>query len=100
MRGIVSEYQMSQENQQTYEIVELAAQNDNMVPKKEFENLKLLTNQLEREAAEVIEKKEGHIRCLIDEIAFLKESFKTDFEELRLQHELSFADVEMKLRRT
>ena len=48
--------------------------NTRMVPEKELENLKLLTNKLEQEAAEVIEKKEGHIRCLMEEVTFLKES--------------------------
>ena len=47
----------------------------------------------------MIEKKEGHIRCLMDEIAFLKDSHKVDFEELKLEHELQTADLEMKLKR-
>lgn len=71
-----------------------------MVPEKEFENLKLLTNRLEKEAAEVIDKKEAHIRCLLDEINFLKENHKSDFEEHKLQHEILVADLEMKLKRT
>ena len=66
---------------------------------KEFENLKQLTSALEKEAAEVIEKKDGHIKCLMDEISFLRESQRVDMEELKLQHELQVTDFEMKIKR-
>ena len=55
-----------------------------MIPQKEFENLKLLTSQLEREAAEVIEKKDSHIKCLMDELEFLRETQRVDAEEMKL----------------
>ena len=56
-----------------------------MVPEQEFENLKSLTFQIEKEATETIEKKDGHIRSLMEEIAYLKESHKVDMEEQKLQ---------------
>ena len=46
-------------------------QSNNMIPQEEFENLKTLTFQIEKEAQETIEKKDGHIRSLMDEIKFL-----------------------------
>ena len=52
-----------------------------MVPEQEFENLKTLTFQIEKEATETIEKKDGHIKSLLEEIAYLKESHKVDMEE-------------------
>ena len=36
-----------------------------MVPEREFENLKSLTFQIEKEATETIEKKDGHIQSLL-----------------------------------
>lgn len=45
-----------------------------MVPEQEFENLKSLTMQIEKEATETIEKKDGHIRSLMDEIEYLRGS--------------------------
>ena len=55
-----------------------------MVPEQEFENLKSLTFQIEKEATETIEKKDGHIKNLVDEIAYLRESYKVDMEEQKL----------------
>lgn len=62
--------------------------------------MKTLTFQIEKEASEAIEKKDGHISSLMNEIAYLQESFKVDFEEQKLQHELREADLEIKLKRT
>lgn len=70
-----------------------------MVPEQEFENLKTLTFQIEKEATETIEKKDGHIKSLLDEIAYLKESHRVDMEEQKLQNELRMTDYEMKLKR-
>ena len=70
-----------------------------MVPEQEFENLKSLTFQIEKEATETIEKKDGHIRSLMEEIAYLKESHKVDMEEQKLQNELKITDYEMKVKR-
>ena len=56
----------------------------NMVPEEEFENLKSLTFQIEKEAIETIEKKDGHIKSLMDEISYLRESHKVDMEEQKL----------------
>ena len=36
----------------------------------------------------------------MDEIKFLQDSYKVDFEEQKLQHELREADLEIKLKRT
>ena len=93
MRGIVSEYQVSFDNlaalgNQSERPQPVSVSEVDMVPMKEFENLKQLTSALEKEAAEVIEKKDGHIKCLMDEISFLRESQRVDMEELKLQHEL------------
>ena len=70
-----------------------------MVPEQEFENLKTLTFQIEKEATETIEKKDGHIKSLLEEIAYLKESHRVDMEEQKLQNELKITDYEMKLKR-
>ena len=70
-----------------------------MVPEQEFENLKSLTFQIEKEATETIEKKDGHIRSLMEEIAYLKDSHKVDMEEQKLQNELKITDYEMKVKR-
>ena len=39
-----------------------------MVPLQELENLKQLTFRIEAEANETVEKKDGHIRSLLEEI--------------------------------
>lgn len=70
-----------------------------MVPEREFENLKQLTFRIEAEALETLEKKDGHIRSLMDEIASLKENHKTDLEEQKLHFELKVTDLEMKQKR-
>ena len=70
-----------------------------MVPLKEFENLKQLTLQIEKEATETINRKDGHIKSLIEEIASLKEGYNVDFEELKLQSEIRITDLETKLKR-
>ena len=71
-----------------------------MVPEQEFENLKQLTFQIEKEATETIERKDGHIQSLIDEIQYLKESHKVDLEEQKLHYELKVTDLELKVKRS
>ena len=79
MRGILSD-QLSAESILKRSNINVAAQSiieeakvetsnvEPMVPEREFENLKSLTFQIEKEATETIEKKDGHIRSLLEEI--------------------------------